>query len=192
LNDAADQAGARFVFQVNEDEAMIFRQLFIQNQKPYVSRRLTIGIPLIGFVSVIVPVWLAYDRDLLSIHTVLIAEWSFAVGYLGLLIAGTLSARRLYRDLFRATRSPQVSYDCSFDDAGLTIRKGALEIRMTWDAISVVQDARSLVAFWYDPTQGFLIPGRVFGDATARIAFAAWATDRVRAAGAPRAAAAPA
>jgi hypothetical protein len=123
LNDAADQAGARFVFQVNEDEAMIFRQLLIQNQKPYVSRRLTIGIPLLGFASVILPVWVAYDRDLLSISAVLIAEWSFAVGYLGLLIAITLSARRLYRDLLRATRSAEVSFDCSFDDAGLTIRK---------------------------------------------------------------------
>jgi hypothetical protein len=63
---------------------------------------------------------------------------------------------------------------------------------MTWGAISLVQDARLLVAFWYDPTQGFLIPGRVFGDDAARIAFAAWATDRARAAAPPRAAAAPA
>jgi len=185
LHDAADQAGARFVFQVNEGEAMIFRQLLIQNQKRYVSRRLTIGIPLIGFASVVPPVWIAYDQDLLPISAVLIAEWSFAVGYLSLLMAITLSARRLHRDLLRAARSTQVWFDCSFEDAGLTIRKGKLETRMTWDAISIVQDAGSLVAFWYDPTQGFLIPGRVFGDDAARIAFAAWATDRVRAAAAP-------
>ena len=63
---------------------------------------------------------------------------------------------------------------------------------MTWDAIARVQDEGPIMAFWYDPTQGFFIPVRVFGDAAARNAFAAWAKEHVRIAASPQPMATPA
>ena len=62
------------------------------------------------------------------------------------------------------------------------VRKGSIETRMTWDAISAVQDAEPIVALWYDATQGFLIPSRLFSDAAPRATFVTWATERVAAA----------
>jgi hypothetical protein len=182
LNDAVDHAGARFSFQVTEEDAMVFRRLLVGHQRRYISRRLVIGIPLAGFACITIPIWIAYDQDVLPISAVLIAEFSFVVGYLGLRIAMAMASRRLYRDLFRASRSTQASFACTFDDAGLTVKKGARETRMTWEAVSDVQNEGAVVAFWYDPTQGFFIPGRVFSNDAARIAFAAWARDRARAA----------
>jgi hypothetical protein len=48
------------------------------------------------------------------------------------------------------------------------------------------------MAFWYDPTQGFFIPARVFSDAATRNAFAAWAKEHVRVAASPHPMATPA
>jgi hypothetical protein len=182
LNDATNHDGAHYVFQVTEDEALAFRRLLIKNQNRYVRRSLTIGIPLLSFAGLLIPIWVANDRGLLPISAVYFADLGFAVGYLGLLIGMRWASRRLYRDLLGETRSAQVAYDCTFHDTGLVVKKGTLESRMTWDAISRVHDEGPITAFWYDPTQGFFIPARLFGDAAARSSFAAWATERVRAA----------
>ena len=182
MNEAATYDGARYVFQVNESEAVAFRRLLIKNQKPYMRRSLIIGIPLLGFASLMIAVLVAYISGWLPISAALTAELAFFVGHFGLLISLNRAAHRVHRDLFRQTKSGQVSFDCTFDDTGIIVKKGALETRMTWDAISRIQDEGPVVAFWYDLTQGFCIPARVFGDAAARLSFAAWAAERVRAA----------
>ena len=65
----------------------------------------------------------------------------------------------------------------------VTVAKGTLVSRMTWDAISSVEDIGTIVVFWYDPTQGFFLPHHVFKDDASRIAFSTWAKERVRAVG---------
>jgi hypothetical protein len=182
LNDALNHDGDRYVFQVNEEETLAYWRLLIKNQKPYVRRSLTIGIPLLGFAGLMIPILVALDRGALSFSAVLIAELAFGVGYLGLLIALRLASRHLYLDLLKNSRAAQVQFDCTFHDSGITVKKGTLESRMTWDAISMVQDEGSIIAFWYDPTLGFLIPARVFRDGAARSDFVAWAMKHVEAA----------
>jgi YcxB-like protein len=181
LNETVNREGARYVFQINEDEATTFRRYLVRNQKRYADRYFSRGIPLIAFAIVLIPVWIAYNRGLLPISAVLFAELGLGVGCLSVLIGIIAGSRRAFRKAFRESRSAQVSFDCSFDNTGIVVKKGALETRLTWDAIARVQDEGPIIAFWYDPTQGFLIPARVFSDAAARNAFAAWAKDRVAA-----------
>ena len=180
MNETANQEGARYVFQINEGEAAVFRRYLLQNQKRYADRRFTRGIPLLAFASVLIPVWIAYNSGALPISAVLSAELGLAVGFFGLMIGILASSHRMFRNAFKDTRSAQVSFDCSFDNTGIVVKKGTLETRMTWDAIASVQDEGSIIAFWYDPTQGFFIPARMFSDAAARNAFAAWAKQHVR------------
>jgi hypothetical protein len=139
-----------------------------------------------------IAVLVAYISGWLPISAALTAEVAFLVGHFGLLIALNRAAHRVHRDLFRQTKSGQVSFDCTFHDTGIIVKKGALETRMTWDAISGIQDEGPVMAFWYDLTHGFCIPARVFGDAAARSRFAAWAAERVRAAARSAVVAAPA
>jgi len=186
LNDAINHDGARYVFQVNEDEAMAFRRLLINNQKRYIRRSLTIGLPLLGFAGLMIPILIAQYAGALSVSAVLVAELAFAVGYLGLLISAKLAAHRLYRDLLITIKTADINFDCTFDDKGIIVKKGALETRATWDAISMVQDAGPIAAFWYDLTQGFVIPARVFSDAAAQASFVAWAAAHVTAAAASK------
>jgi hypothetical protein len=182
LNDATGHDGARYVFRATEDEGMAFRRFLIRKQKRFFRRSLTTGIPLLSLAALMIPMGVAYGRGWLSISALYFAELGFVAGYLGLLIGMVSTSRYLYRDLFRHTRSAQVDFDCTFRDTGLVVKKGTLESTMTWDAISDVQNEGPITAFFYDPTQGFFIPARLFGDAAARSSFAAWASEHVRAA----------
>jgi hypothetical protein len=157
----------------------------VRNQRPYIRQRLLVGIPFIIFAGLVIGLAAAYYRGLLSIGAALTAAFSFTIGELAVAIGVRLTLSRMHQDLFRATRSAQASFDYVFDDDGIVVKMGPFEARLTWDAISGIQDVTSIVAFWYDPMQGFFIPGRAFSDDDARISFVAWAWERVRAATPP-------
>jgi hypothetical protein len=182
VEQAIDHTEYRYAFKISEAESGLYGKLFIRNQRPFIRRSITKGVPLLAF-AILVIATIAFDLDL-----AMIAIISFAVGYFSLFIAIIWASRVLRRDLFRRTHGSRLQWECAFDDPGIVVKKGSIETRMTWDAISGVQDAELIVAFWYDPTLGFFIPGHVFSDAAARVAFANWATARVSAATQPPAA----
>ena len=130
MGETKEQAGFHFVFKMTEDEARLFRRLLTKNLTRYIDRRVTVGVTLAGFASVIIPVFIAYGKGLLPVSTVLLSELSLTVGYLGLLIATVWGSRRMYRNLFKVTRSAQASFDCTFDDSSVVVKKGTLESRM--------------------------------------------------------------
>ncbi|WP_157676241.1 hypothetical protein [Afipia sp. GAS231] len=191
MSEIAEPAKFHFTFRVTEADGTIFRQLLIKNTKPYLSKLALRGIPLLAFTVILVPTITAQYFDKLPLSAVLMTELSFAVGYLAAVAGLLFATRRMQRDLFKHTRSARELFDCSFDDSGVTVGKGTLVSRMTWDAISAVEDIGIIVAFWYDPTQGFFLPYHVFKDDASRIAFSTWAKERARDAASVRPAAAP-
>lgn len=185
LSERAAPAIHHFTFKVTEAEYRIFRQLLTRNLKPLLSRRILKGIRILAFVVMITPAVAAMYFDRLPLSAVLLMELSFGTAYLAMNVANHLATRRLHRDLFRHTRSVRELFDCRFEDAGVTVGRGTLVTRMDWSSISSVEDIGIIVAFWYDPTQGFFLPYHVFEDDAARIAFSTWAKERIRQAASP-------
>jgi hypothetical protein len=179
VNEATDHTtGFRFAFKIEDSEHRRYAKLMVSHQRPFIRRSIIKGVPLLAFAGLILAT-IAIKPDLDLTPT---AIMSFAVGYFSLLLAVIWASRALRRDLFRANQGSRVEWLCAFDDAGVTVKKNSIESKMAWDAISSVQDAEQIVAFWYDPTLGFFIPGHLFSDAGARLAFVTWATERVKAA----------
>jgi hypothetical protein len=178
VTEASDHTGYRYVFKIGDAESRQYAKLLVRNQRPFIRRSISKGVPLLAF-AVLILATIAFEPYPDLTLTAIIA---FAVGYFSLMVAVIWASRVLQRDLFKAAQSSRVQFECEFGDAGIMVKKGSIETRMTWDAISAVQDAEPIVALWYDATQGFLIPGRLFSDPAARAAFVTWATERVKAA----------
>lgn len=185
MSEIAEPATYHFTFKVVEAEYRIFRQLLTKNLKPLLSKRILKGIPILAFVGIITPAVAAMYFDRLPLSAVLLMELSFGTAYLAMNVANHLATRRLHRDLFRHSRSVHQLFDCRLDESGVTVGRGTLVNRMDWSSISSVEDIGIIVAFWYDPTQGFFLPHHVFQDDASRIAFSTWAKQRVREAASP-------
>jgi hypothetical protein len=188
LSDLAQPDTFHFTFRQTEAEAVIYQRLFAKNIKPYYSKVILKGIPLLVFAVVLVPTITALHFDKLPFSAVMMTELSFALGYAATVAGVTVATRRLRRDLFRNSRNASELFECRFEQAGVVVTKGTLVTRMTWDAISSVEDVGIIVTFWYDLTQGFFLPYHVFEDEASRIAFSTWAKDRVREAASAKAA----
>jgi hypothetical protein len=186
LTAATNPAAAHYAFTMRPGEASTYRSLIIRRQKRYVDRTMLIAIPAIGLLCIAGAIKLATDRGLLPAAElrlmVIIAAASFVLGYLLFGLASIVAALRMARATFADTRNAKESFDCTFDETGFVVKRGDTESRVAWSAVVAVQDARSIVVLWYDPSQGFFIPARAFRDNMARVTFAAWASERVRAA----------
>lgn len=182
MSEASNQTRFRLAFEVLEDEDRLFRKLLLGNYRKYIDRRISRGIPVLAFAIFIFPSIIAFDRGWLPFSAVAMSEASFLVAYCSLPLGMVWATRRAQHNWFKLSRTAQASWECTFDDMTVVVKKGTIESRMTWDAISSVQNVQSIVVLWYDPMQGFYIPGRVFDDTAARISFAEWAAERVRAA----------
>ena len=176
------QAGSRFVFEINEDDDRIFRKMSARDLRRYLDQRIIKGIPIVSLLILIGALLVAYDGGVLPLSAVNTAEASFVVCYLAVLIAGKMALPRVQRAMFRETSDTNRRFDCTFDDDSIVIKIGLRETRMPWRAIARVEDAPSMVIFWYQPTRGYFVPSRAFTDDAARAAFAAWAAARVQAA----------
>jgi hypothetical protein len=176
------QAGSRFVFEINEDDDRIFRKMSARDLRRYLDQRIIKGIPVVGLLILMGTLLVAYDRGVLPLSALNTAEASFVVCYAAVFIAGRMALPRVQRALFRETSNANRRFDCTFDDDSIVIKIGLRETRMPWRAIARVEDAPSMVIFWYQPTQGYFVPSRAFTDDAARAAFAAWAAARVQAA----------
>ena len=183
MSEAINQAGSRFIFEINEDDNRNFQKLTTRNIKRYIDRRIIMGVPLATFFVLFGVLFAAYIRDLLAGSAVFTAEVAFAAGYISLLISGKMILPGMQKAIFKETPDVNRRFECAFDDKGIAVKIGLRATWMPWDAISWVEDAQSMVAFWYQPGQGFFIPSRAFSDDPARTAFAAWAVARVPAKG---------
>jgi hypothetical protein len=176
------QAGAHFVFEINEDDDRIYRKLSLRELRRHFDRRILKGIPLAAFLCLIAALFVAFAYDLLPLSAVLCAEGAFALAYLAAAFAANAAMSRLGETLIRDMPAANRRFDCTFDDDQILVKNGLRESRMPWGAIVGVEDAPSMVIFRYMPGLGFFVPHRVFATDAARSAFAAWATGRVEAA----------
>jgi YcxB-like protein len=179
------QAGAHFVFEINEDDDRIYRKLSLKDLRRYLDRRILKGIPLAVFVCLLAALLVAFAYDLLPSSAVLCAEGTFAVAYLAALVAGNIAQSRFGQTMFRDMPATNRHFDCTFDDNGIVVKNGLREGRTPWRAIFRIDDAPSMVIFQYQPGLGFFLPHRVFVTHSARADFLTWAAARVRAAAQP-------
>ena len=184
MSDASGPSGFRFVFTVTENEDKAFRSLLAKNLWPLFNRSLSRGILLLGFAILYVATWIAFIRDWLPLSAVVLSSLSFLTGYWTAFLAYLRTQNRLNDMLFERSRDGQMTWQLIFDDTLVIVRRGDVESRMPWSAISAVQDAESVVAFWFDVRWGFFIPARAFADRAFRATFTEWAAERVRSAAA--------
>jgi len=181
-----NSTAAHYVFTMRAVEAAAYRSLIVKRQKRYVNRDALVLIPVVGLACVGGAIVLATRYGLLPgvtlRPTLVVAAISFVVGYLLFGLAAAAAAEWKARAAFADTRNARESFDCTFDDDGFIVKRGETQSRVAWSAVAAVQDARSIVVLWYDRSQGFFIPARAFRDNMARVTFAAWASERVRAA----------
>lgn len=176
------QAGAHFVFEANEDDDRIYRQLNMRDLRRYLDRRILKGVPVAAFLVLLGALLVAFAYDLLPSNAVLCAEGAFALAYLTAAFAANAAVSRFGKTMFRDLPAAHRHFECAFDDDGVVVKSGLRESRMPWGAIRQVEDTASMVIFRYQPGVGFFLPQRVFDTDTARAAFATWAAARVEAA----------
>ena len=179
------QAGAHFVFEINEDDDRIYRKLTLTDLRRYLDRRILKGIPVAVFVCLLAVLLVAFAYDLLPSSALLCAEGTYAVAYLAALLAGNVAQSRFGKTMFRNMPAANRHFDCTFDDDAIVVKNGLREGRTPWRAILRIDDAPSMVIFQYQPGLGFFVPHRVFDTDAARAAFVTWATARMRAAAQP-------
>lgn len=176
------QAGAHFVFEINEDDDQIYQKLNYRDLRRYFDRRILKGIPLAVFLCLVVILSVACVYDLLPLSALLCAEGAYLVAYLTAVFASNAALSRLWKNVFREIPAANQRFDYAFDDDGIVVKSGLRESRMPWSEIFDVRDALSIVIVRYRPGQGFFVPYRAFGHDAARTAFVTWATARVDAA----------
>ena len=94
------QAGAHFVFEINEDDDRIYRKLSLKDLRRYLDRRILKGIPLAVFVCLLAGLLVAFAYDLLPSSACCAPR--------------ALSRWRIWRHLLRATSlSPGSGKPCS-------------------------------------------------------------------------------
>jgi hypothetical protein len=70
VSEATDQAGSRFVFEINEDDDRIFRKTSARDLRRYVDRRIVKGIPILCVVCIGGALLLAQERSYASLGVV--------------------------------------------------------------------------------------------------------------------------
>jgi hypothetical protein len=182
------QAGAHFVFEINEDDDRIYRKLNLKDLRRYLDRRILKGIPVAVFVCLLAALLVAFAYDFLPLSALLCAEGTYAVAYLAAIVASNAALSRFGNTMFRGMPAANRQFDCAFDDDGIVVKNGLREGRTPWRAIFRIDDGPSMVIFQYQPGLGFFLPHQVFVTDAARAAFLTWAAARVRAAAQPSAA----
>jgi YcxB-like protein len=91
--------------------------------------------------------------------------------------------RRRQRQLSSAAEAAaapsDLTWEATFDDAGMTWRSELRETRVAWRAVTSIESWRGCVMIWLGPTQSFYIPSRIFPDDTALQAFIAAVRARI-------------
>jgi hypothetical protein len=175
------QAGAHFVFEIDEDDDRIYQKLNLKDLRRYFDRRILKGIPLAVFLCLVAALLVAFAYDLLPLSAVLCAEGAFLLAHLTATFAANAALFRLRQTVFRDLPAAHRRFDCAFDDDGVVVKSGLRESRMPWSGVFRIEDAQSIVIFRYQPGLGFFLPHRVFGTDAARTGFVTWATARMEA-----------
>jgi hypothetical protein len=83
--------------------------------------------------------------------------------------------RRRQRQLYRATEAAaepgDLTWEATFDDAGMTWKNELRETRVAWRTVTSIESWRGCVMIWLGPTQSACIPARIFPDNAALHAF---------------------
>jgi hypothetical protein len=149
------QAGAHFVFEINEDDYRIYQKLSLKDLRRYFDRRILKGIPLAVFLCLAAALLVAFACDLLPLSAVLCAEGAFLLAHLTATFTANAALSRLRQTLFRGLPVANRRFDCAFDNDRVVVKSGLREGRLPWSAILRVEDAQSIVILRYQPGQGF-------------------------------------
>ena len=101
--------------------------------------------------------------------------------------AGTLYAlfylrrRHIARQIYAKTKRERERWQVAFDDAGLTCKSDKLETRVSWRALTRIENCGPAVIIGMSRMQSFAIPARVFSDDGARASFIAAVAARIAA-----------
>jgi hypothetical protein len=182
LNEMTDRVMFHFLFEMTADDDQIFRRIAFKRLLPFLDRRVTKGIPLAVYFSLLVPLFLAYANDVLAASALFTALGAFVLAYLAIWLSSLMGWARLYKAQFSQVAAASKRWDIVFDDDRIVVQHGLTETRMHWAAIARVEDVGSMVIFWYRPGVGYFLPSRAFASDQARTGFAAWAAARAQAA----------
>jgi hypothetical protein len=94
--------------------------------------------------------------------------------------------RRRQRQLYRATEAAaepgDLTWEATFDDAGMTWKNELRESRVAWRTVTSIESWRGCVMIWLGPTQSACIPARIFPDNAALHAFMTAVQARIKSA----------
>jgi hypothetical protein len=94
--------------------------------------------------------------------------------------------RRRQRQLYRATEAAaepgDLTWEATFDDAGMTWKNELHESRVAWRTVTSIESWRGCVMIWLGPTQSACIPARIFPGSAALHAFMTAVQARIKSA----------
>lgn len=186
MSDTGGDIPQRLTFSFSEEEVWAFRRLAAAriDRGPSIYEFWAVMILVIcGIGFAVLAVFYAGMLAAEQLRAVLFTAYlAFSAGAGTLYILLYLRNRRLARQLYKKTKRERESWQVAFDDAGLTCKSDTLETRVSWRALTGIEDCGPAVMIGMSRMQSFTIPARVFGDDVARASFIAAVAARIAAA----------
>lgn len=176
------QTAYAFAFEQIEADDQLFRSRGVRRLSSLIDKRISTGIPLVVYLILMGGLLLASVKGLLPISVVVVAIVSFLSGLLAIRFASSLALRRAYHSHFHQATASSRRWNVSFDDHLIVVKAGLIETRLPWAAVAQVEEAGSIMIFWFRVSAAFFIPLRAFASDLERANFAAWAAAQVKAA----------
>jgi uncharacterized integral membrane protein len=176
VSDASHQTPQKLVFVASTAELAAARKLAAVRLNRKLKDLTYWGVIFLLVLVVGLVVYAAYELDLFdfwSLKPVLITAYAaFIGGGFAHAMAGQWRHRRLTRAFYEG--EDKTEWEISLDDTAMIWRSEMVESRISWHAISAVEDTGSMLLLWRDiPSRTTFIPTRVFESAQARAAFVA-------------------
>jgi len=176
----------RLTFSYSEEEVWVFRKLAAArvDRGPSIYAFWAVMIPVIfGIAFAVLAVFYAGMLGVGQLRAVLFTAYlAFSAGAGTLFILIHLRSRQLARKIYEKTKREREIWQVAFDDAGLTCKSDTLETRVSWRAMTGIENWGSAVTVGMSRMQSFAIPARVFRDDAARTNFIAAVAARIAAA----------
>ena len=181
MNNASDQSEFQFVATYGEKELRAYQKLMAGRYARAQSEGAGVGILLAAILILGLAVFGAFKLGFVepsAVRPVLYtAYFAFLTG-----VVGYYFVMRAYFRKFLRTDLRGGTWNYTFASYGILYSSSNLiEVRLSWRAVSAVEDLGRLVVFRFG-AQGLIIPSRVFANDAARLAFVASTAARIKAA----------
>ena len=185
MSDTGSNIPQRLTFSYSEEEVWAFRRL--------AAARIDRGPSIYAFWAVMILVICGIGFAVLGVFyagmlaagqlraVLFTAYLASSAGAGTLYILHYLRSRHIARQIYAKTKRERESWQVAFDDAGLTCKSDTLESRVSWRALTGIENCGPAVMIGMSRMQSFAIPARVFGDDGARARFIAVVAARIAA-----------